>query len=183
MEIEIKVKVENSSALMEELKRNGSLLYEDYQKDSYYTPAHRNFVEVSPVKEWLRVRDSNGKYFINYKKWIYDADGKSNHCNEHETGVVSLEEITKILLALDFKPLITVEKKRSAWKYEDYEISFDDVVDLGSFVEIEYKGKEVRDSKEITDEMIEFLKKHNVGEITRDFKGYPYLLLEQKHLL
>lgn len=183
MEIEIKVKVENKESLVEELKKNGSLLYEDYQKDSYYTPVHRNFVEVSPVKEWLRVRDSNGKYSINYKKWIYDESGKSNHCDEYETSIGSSEEITKILSALDFKLLVTVEKKRSAWKYEDYEISFDDVVDLGSFVEIEYKGKEIDSPKDITDKMIEFLEKNKVGEITRDFKGYPYLLLEQKHLL
>ncbi len=182
MEIEIKVKIERSENLQKLLESEGKLKYTDKQIDEYYTPAHKNFVSVEPVVEWLRLRDSNGKFSINYKHWIAGDDGQTNHCDEHETKIENLEAMRNILKALDFKYLITVNKERRAWDYKDYEISFDRVEGLGDFVEIEYKGSDT-DSKKITDEMMEFLKNLDCGEITRDFRGYPYLLLEKAGLI
>ncbi|MEZ0209003.1 MAG: class IV adenylate cyclase [Candidatus Paceibacterota bacterium] len=183
MEIEIKVQIEDKETLLKELDSNGEALYKDFQKDSYYTPSHRNFIEASPIKEWLRLRDSNGKYSINYKNWAIEADGTSNYCDEHESIIASFEEMEKIFSALNFKPLVVVEKSRSAWRYKEYEVSFDEVTDHGSFVEIEYKGATLTDPKEITDGMMKFLEQWNVGTIRRDFKGYPHLMLEKKNLL
>lgn len=183
MEIEIKVKIENSAKLSELLEREGELKYTDKQVDEYYTPSHRDFVSIDPVSEWLRLRDSNGKFSINYKKWIYGPDGKSNHADEHETKIENIQAARNILKALDFKYLITVNKERSAWNYKDYEISFDKVEGLGDFVEIEYKGSSDADPKQTTDEMMKFLQDLDCGKIERDFRGYPYLLLEKAGLL
>jgi adenylate cyclase class 2 len=181
MEIEIKVQIEKSRTLQAFLRKNAKQLFSNRQKDLYYMPVHRNFVAVSPIEEWFRLRDSNGKYSINYKKWFYEKDGTSNHCDEYETGVVSFGETKKILAALNYKHIITVDKKRTTWVYRDYEISFDDVRGLGTFVEVEYTGKAKKsDAKQIAEDMLSFLKKHNVGFIKRNFKGYPYLLLEKK---
>lgn len=179
MEIEIKVKIEKSEKLSELLNKEGKLKYTDRQIDEYYTPSHKNFVSVDPVAEWLRLRDSNGKFSINYKNWITGPDGKSNHCDEYETKIETIEAMRNILKALNFKYLVTVNKERSAWDYKDYEISFDKVEGLGDFVEIEYKGQEGVDPKEVTDQMMAFLESLDCGEITRDFRGYPYLLLEK----
>ena len=45
-------------------------------------------------------------------------------------------------------------------------------------IEIEYIGKDNKvDPKKITEEMIEFLKKIDCGKITRNYVGYPFLLL------
>jgi adenylate cyclase class 2 len=183
MEIEIKVKIENSEKLAELLQKEGKLKYTDKQIDEYYNPAHKNFVSVDPVVEWLRLRDSNGKFSINYKNWIYGPDGTSNHCDEYETKVENIEALRNILKSLDFTLLVTVHKERSAWDYKDYEISFDKVEGVGDFVEIEYKGKDNVDAKNVTDQMMSFLQSLDCGEITRDFRGYPYLLLEKAGLL
>jgi len=183
MEIEIKARVGKIEPLLEFLKINAELKYEGSQVDKYYTPAHRDFLSVKPVKEWLRLRDSNGKFSIDYKNWIYNSDGKSNHCDEFETKIDSLEKAENILGALDFKYLITVDKFRSAWNYKEYEISIDKVEDLGDFVEIEYIGSNAGDPKEVTDEMILFLTSMQCGELNRDYKGYPFLLLEKYNLI
>ncbi len=183
MEIEIKVKIEKSKKLSDLLNKEGKLKYTDRQIDEYYTPSHRNFVSVDPVVEWLRLRNSKGKFSINYKNWITESDGTSNHCDEYETKIENIESMKNILKALNFKYLISVDKNRSAWDYKDYEISFDMVEGLGDFVEIEYKGKDIANPKEITDQMVTFLQNLECGEITRDFRGYPYLLLEKAGLL
>lgn len=182
MEIEIKVKLENISLLKKFLEQEGDFILSSKQRDEYYTPAYRNFVDISPIEEWLRLRDSNGKFSVNYKKWHYEKDKTSNYADEFETEISDLDEMKKIFAVLDFRPLVTVEKQRSSWNYKDYEISIDSIKELGEFVEIEYTGRDTN-PKEITDQMITFLTNLQCGSIERDFKGYPYLLLETNNLL
>lgn len=177
-EIEIQVNIENSKPLIDFLEKEGEFKSEKHQIDEYFSPAHRNFIGVRPVKEWLRLRDSGGKYSINYKNWYFDDEGKSHHCDEYETKVEDLDQIKKILNVLNFKSIVTVDKLRKIWIYKDYEISVDSVKGLGDFVEIEYIGKEEKvDPKKITKEMINFLKDIGCGKIKRNYVGYPFQLL------
>ena len=178
VEIEIKVNIENSKPLTEFLEKEAEFEEKKHQVDEYFSPAHRNFIGIRPVKEWLRLRDSNGKYSINYKNWHYDDDPeKSSYCDEYETKVEDLDKIKKIFEILNFKLLLKVDKIRKTWIYKDYEIDLDTVKGLGDFVEIEYIGKEEVDPDKITKEMIDFLKKIGCGEIKRNYVGYPFQLL------
>jgi adenylate cyclase class 2 len=160
------------------LKKNAEFKREKHQIDEYFSPTHRNFTEVRPVKEWLRLRNEDGKYSINYKNWHYDDDPqRSSYCDEYETKVEDLGKIKKILEVLDLKPLIKVDKVRKTWIYNNYEIDIDSVKELGDFVEIEYIGKEEVGPKKTTDEMVRFIKKIGCGKIRRDYFGYPFRLL------
>lgn len=175
-EIEIQVRIQHSETLKKFLEQEANFISENRQIDEYFTPAHKNFVAAKPIEEWFRMRDEKGKYTINYKKWIYE-NGISIYADEYETEIGDKETGRKIFIALDFKPLIVVEKTRRKYMYKDYEVAFDTVVGLGSFVEIEYKGEAVIDPKEETGRMIQFLKDHDCGEIERNHSGYPMLLL------
>jgi len=175
-EIEIKVKIENAKPLISFLERNAKFKKEEKQFDEYFTPIHRNFVSIRPVKEWLRLRNENGKYSINYKNWNCNKDGKAYSCDEFETHVEDLDTVKKLFTALDIKPLVKVDKIRKTWNYKNYEISIDTVIGLGVFVEIEFKG-ESSNHKKVTDDMIEFLKKLGVGKIQRDYQGYSFSIL------
>ncbi len=178
IEIEIQVKIENNEALLEFLEKNGEFKYEKRQIDEYFSPAHRNFIGIRPVKEWLRLRDANGTYSINYKDWHYDGTGESNYCDEFETKVENIDQIRKILSVLNFKSIAVVDKLRKVWHYKEYEIAVDSVKNLGDFVEIEYIGTDVKaDPKKIAEEMVDFLKSIGCGEITINYLGYPFLLL------
>jgi adenylate cyclase class 2 len=176
IEIEIQTRVENVAPLLEFLEKNAEKVFEDHQKDEYYTPAHRDFVETRPIEEWLRIRES-GKHSVTYKKWHYNSDGTSNHCDEFETKVDDPDSIRKIFSAIDIKPLITVDKKRQSWNWQDYEVSIDHVEGLGDFVEVEYKGSMKVDPNAKASEMIEFLKTNGVGRVEINYSGYPHMLL------
>lgn len=177
IEIEIQVNIENSKPLLDFLKNNAQFKSEKQQTDEYFSPIHRSFVKVRPVKEWLRLRNSKGSYSINYKNWHYDENKKSTYCDEYETKIENLDKIKKILNILNFKPLITVNKLRKTWVYNNYEINIDSVKDLGDFVEIEYIGKEQAEPVKITEQMINFLKNIGCGKIKRNYLGYPFQLL------
>ncbi len=178
IEIEIQVNVEKPKPLVEFLEKNGNFQSEKHQVDEYFSPAHRDFLGVRPAREWLRLRDADGKYSINYKNWHFDENGKSHHCDEFETKVEDIEQVRKILSALNFKSLVVVDKLRKIWTYKDYEVAIDSVRSLGDFVEIEYIGKNAEiDPKKVTEEMVDFLKKVGCGKITRNYNGYPFLML------
>jgi adenylate cyclase class 2 len=178
IEIEIQVKIEKKENLIDFLRENGDFKSERHQIDEYFSPVHRNFINIRPVKEWLRIRDSQGKYSINYKNWHYDKEGKSDYCDEYESEIKDQEDMKKILLSLNFKSLVKVDKLRKIWTYKDYEISLDSIKGLGDFVEIEYKDKEkIADPKKVTKDMIDFLKDVGCGKIERNYLGYPFQLL------
>ncbi|MCD6550522.1 class IV adenylate cyclase [bacterium] len=177
-EIEIQVNVENIDSLVRFFKENAKLKSKVHQIDEYFSPPHRDFLKKRPVEEWLRLRNSNNKYYITYKRWHYIKNGEGYYCDEYETQVGSLAKLKKILKVLDFKPLVVVDKKRQTWMWKDYKISIDSVKDIGEFVEIEYIGKnKKRKPQEIIKEMINFLKKINCGKIKMNRVGYPFQLL------
>lgn len=177
-EIEIQVKIEKKEKLLEFLKKEGKFVFEKHQIDEYFSPISDDFLKKRPVKNWLRLRNADRKYSINYKNWHFDKSGKSNFCDEYETKVEDLGQMKKILEALKFESIVVVDKIRKIWNYGDYEIAIDSIKNLGDFVEIEYKSnnKDV-DPKKITDVMIEFLKKIGVGKIERNYVGYPFMML------
>lgn len=178
-EIEIQVNIENIEPLLNLLGKDGVFKYENRQIDEYFTPPHKNFVETFPCKEWLRLRNSDGKYSINYKNWYYDENGKSmSYCEERETKIEDIEQIKDIFKFLDFKPLVVVDKIRKVWNYKNYEIAVDKVQGLGDYVEMEYIGQEEEaDPTEVIKEMKNFLKSLNLGKIILNTVGYPYQLL------
>ncbi|MCX6723349.1 MAG: class IV adenylate cyclase [Candidatus Staskawiczbacteria bacterium] len=177
VEIEIQVKIENAKVLADFLNKNAQFKYEDHQVDEYFSPAHCDFTAERPIKEWLRLRDSNGKYSITYKNWYYE-DGRSTHCDEYESSIDDIGQVRKIMEVLNFKNITTVDKIRKSWDYKDYEVSMDSIKGLGDFVEVEYKGdkKDVK-PKKVLAEMTQFLKDAGCGKIERNYVGYPFQFL------
>jgi len=164
------------------LSKNGKQLKKKYQKDEYYVPKHRNFIDKRPVDEWLRLRESKINS-ITYKKWHYDSEGKSNYCDEYETNVNDIVQMRNIFKAVNMELVITVEKDRSSWLIDDYEVSIDQVEGLGQFVEVEYKGEDANvDPKEVTKDMVKFLKAAGCKKIQRNYLGYPFMILYPKEV-
>jgi adenylate cyclase class 2 len=142
IEIEIQVNVENLKPLIKFLKSKAVFQVERHQVDEYFSPIHKDFLGVRPVSEWLRLRNADGQFSINYKNWHHEKDGKGYYCDEFETKIENIEQARKILSALRFRPIVMVDKLRKIYIYKDYEVAIDSVKGLGDFVEIEYIGKD-----------------------------------------
>lgn len=179
-EIEIQVQVEKIQPLLKFLAKNGKQVLKARQIDEYFIPKHRNFLKRKPIVEWLRLRDANAQYFINYKYWHVGRDRKSHHAEEYETKIENLEQMKSIFKILNIKPIVIVDKSRTSYLYKNYEISIDHVKGLGDFIELEYKGRTSRPPREITAEMGHFLKNLGVGKIYKNYVGYPFQLLFPK---
>jgi adenylate cyclase class 2 len=177
-EIEIQVKVENIKPLVEFLKEKGTFKYKNHQIDEYFVPSHRDFTQERPVMEWLRLRDNDGRYEINYKHWLQDEKDAGHFGDEFESEVVNIDQLRKIFAVLDFKSLVVVDKTRQAWEYGDYEICIDRVKGLGEFVEIELKsGLGDKRPSAIVKEMVKFLGELKVGKIEKNNGGYAFMML------
>lgn len=181
-EVELRVQIEHAKTFTRFLEQEAKFLKEEEQLDEYFSPINRSFIAENPVKEWLRLRTENEVSTLTYKLWHYEASGTANYCDEHESQVVLPDEIRAILRGLGFESLITVHKLRTSYLYEKYEISLDTVTDLGSFIEIEWKGKDGNPGH-ILAGMLTFLKGHAVGKVERNEVGYPKLALDRLNSL
>ena len=137
IEIEAKFELLNDKQLIERLEKNSEakLVEEnEIQKDTYFTPNDRNFLDKRPVSEWLRTREEKGKYSITYKNWAKeDGENAKFKCREVETNVDDIEAIKEILEVLKVKELVVVEKTRTSYLYKDIIISIDTVENLRKF--------------------------------------------------
>ncbi|MBI5138564.1 MAG: class IV adenylate cyclase [Candidatus Vogelbacteria bacterium] len=132
----------------------------------------------SKIVEWLRLRQEKSGNSINYKFWHKDKNSVANHCDELETKISDIEPLRRLLSALNFIPRIVVDKVRRSWVYNDWEVSIDSVKNLGTFVELEYKGRMRKpDPDKITQEMREFIANLRLGRVEENQRGYPYMLL------
>ncbi|MHB8904293.1 MAG: class IV adenylate cyclase [Patescibacteria group bacterium] len=183
IEIEIQVNIENSAPLFDFLKSQGVFVHEVHQVDEYFSPVKDDFLAIRPVSRWLRLRQTEKGNSFNYKNWYFNEDGTSNYCDEFETKIEDINSTRKILKALEFKNIVIVDKLRKIWTFKDYEIAVDSIKGLGDFVEIEYIGNDNNiNPKQVTDEMILFLKNLGVGKITRNHVGYPFIMLFPKEV-
>lgn len=140
-EIELKFKVDNIEDIISFLeKSNCKVSNTECQYDTIYVQNLDN-VESTEGSVWLRVRKTDDKIELNYKK----QSAKKMESEEIEFEVSSYEKANAFLKALGFKEWVQVNKKRRYSKYQDYNICIDEVERLGTFVEIELLVNEQND--------------------------------------
>jgi len=136
-EIEIKLKVNSSeyNRLLNLIERNSVNKSNVNQIDTYY-----NLPNKIPNTEWLRIRNEDGKYIFNYKKKI-----DNSHYEKYDVLIDNVNNLNKILSALGIIKLGTINKNRISYLYKSkYVFSFDNVKDIGMFIEIELINKSKR---------------------------------------
>lgn len=146
------------------------------QVDAYYNAPHRDFLESGVISEWLRIRTEDGGGSVNFKRFHPVESATKTHADEYETRVDDVEAVRRLLEALDFRPLVTVEKTREAYRLPAVEVVFDHVVGAGDFVEFEYKG-EANSVADATLRLVGFIDSLGVALGTEVRRGYPHMLL------
>lgn len=140
-EVENKYRVADAPALMAEVRALGGELGEPRrQVDVYYAHPARDFAQTD---EALRIRRVGEEAFVTYKGPKIDAATKTREEIELPLagGASAAGDYGRLLEALGFRPVAEVAKQRRlvaiAWHGRHFEVAFDEVESVGTFVELE----------------------------------------------
>ncbi len=136
-EIEAKFKVDSLEKIRERLEELGAeFVAEQSQEDILFDNADGTLAKAdSCIRLRKLTTDNNTKFILTYKGAKEKSDFKKRR--ELETEISNVESVRDIFHALGYNKKITVEKKRSVWKYGGCEVALDRLKLLGDFVEIE----------------------------------------------
>ena len=109
------------------------------QCDRYFNHPARDF---GTSNEAFRVRTSGDRHFVTYKGPLLDSRTKTRREIEIPLeGIDAGEQFGEMLQLLGFRPVRSVQKRRTKyplrWQGREFEVAVDEVAELGTFVEIE----------------------------------------------
>lgn len=137
VEIEAKLKVDSLAEIADRLVREGAQFVAEQQQTDNYFDGTGHFLRKAD--RGLRLRSEltgqNERILLTYKGKREKHKFKKRE--EIEVEVSDAASAEKIILAIGFEKIVTVEKKRAVWKLNGCEVCLDEVALLGQFVEIE----------------------------------------------
>lgn len=168
LELKIKASEREQDRVLDLIKNNSLLLKDEDQEAIYYKTNYRDM-----INEWLRIRKEDNNYVLNYKR------KEDNKIKEYNVTIDNIDNLKTIFKFLDLKETSIVSKHRVSYLYKDkYEFSFDDVDNLGTYIEIELKKYEYDFDKEL-DLLMNLINELNIDINKIELKRYPELI-EQK---
>lgn len=181
IEIEIKLEIEKSkyNELLFLFEKENIEYKTKKQHDIYFSPENPKFFGGDIDDECVRIRIQKDKYILCYKKIFFGKTEEDTHIIEYETEVSNLEATINILKGLRIYKVCDLIKIRKTYVYKDiFEISLDEVDNLGYFIEIEIYDKNI-EIKEANKKLLEFIKEMNLDITKRNLKGYSYLMYDK----
>lgn len=181
-EVEVKVKIEafQINNIRKKLLALGAVLEEKIKEsDSYFTAPHRDFIKT---KECLRVRETSGYLELTYKGPTTSSMDNRKQFWKSEINIPlrsSKKEVELLLESLNFTKVVEVVKNRERFILGRQKITFDNIKNLGWFLEIENIITNEQEREKALDENINLLKE--LGLNKKDIITEPYrdLVLQQ----
>lgn len=118
--------------------------------DVYFYDPKREDLKPLPdgrLKNCFRLRKKDDKFFMAYKLDHFDEQGVWVYSDEHEVEISDFDTTVEILKHLGLEILVEIENEKHTYLTDKYEIVFEDVKNLGLFLEVEALG--VSDSDDI----------------------------------
>ncbi len=181
-EIEIKLSVDDIEGVIKKLEALGCVISPPvFQKDINFI--HKDDVNwfkesINTQYSYPRIRVEDEKIILTNKKPV---TGEMD-CLEYELVVDSIDQARGFISLFDYIEGVAVVKKRRKTHYKNYEITVDEVEDLGSFIEIEIVVEHEADPVQIQNEMFDFAKQNFGLEKNEDvMKGYDIMVYHKKN--
>jgi len=176
IEVEVKARIDSFEEMEKRLKDLGAVKTKDeFQEDIYFASPIVDFAETD---EALRIRTTNNDTFITYKGPKLNEKAKTR--KEVEMTIESAAKASDIFTEIGFTPARTVRKSRQYYRYENFEISLDDVEGLPPYMEIEIA---LSDSEDYTEAQSKIFQLFEKLKITDGFERTSYMeLLENLNL-
>lgn len=144
-------------------------LAEKHQIDTVFLLPEQINSPIVPGSKIMRVRDvrdsKSGKLVNSLMTLKVERETKLAS-DEYEFVVSDGVEARRMLMAMGWQEIVTVDKLRAESKFGNYNICIDEVASLGLFIELEVMANNRVDVAKIQSEMKEFLQALNLtGEI------------------
>ena len=109
----------------------------------YFDPLRQNLKlnDSNKLMECCRLRTMNGRHYVTYKVDIYEQK-QWKYSEEFETEVCDIQKMEKIFISLGLESLVTIHNVKHIFAHHQFEISLEEVKNLGSFLEIEYQSND-----------------------------------------
>ncbi len=177
-EVEIRVVLKNREKAEKVIKKEAELKEEIRQVDSYFVPEGKDFFEVDPTKEYLRVREDETSNEIGYHLCHFDKDGSLSYTEEWETEIGDAETMKELFEKIGMVKKVVVDKRRKVFEYNGLELVLDHIEGLGHFLEVEAKdvGGSVKEKRKKCFDVLEDM---GLKWKPAPDMGYPDMLLEE----
>jgi len=185
IEVEAKFSVSKKEfdTILFSVAKVGKEISSSEQIDEYFNSPVEDYMEAKKPYKWLSLRKRSNKVILNYKHFFPETAENFTHCEEFETKVDDFEKFRKFLLEIGHKSLVVVNKSRRTFQInDDFEIAFDNISELGTFIEVEAL-KDFGGVDKTREKLFEFSKELGLGKTNIVNEGYPFLLMKQKGLL
>ncbi|MGC8557496.1 MAG: class IV adenylate cyclase [Nitrososphaeria archaeon] len=150
MEREVKLRIDDYSSLVHELKRLGAELKSRRHQVDYYLDFQDNRLKNSGNS--LRIRQEGHNCYITFKGKLINDEVKSRE--ELETNVGDCKVVFEILNRLGITNKIIVKKERESYALNDIIVEIDRVEGLGNFIEIEIADtRQLQNAKKLVNDL------------------------------
>lgn len=178
IEVEIQAFIKNPGKIEERLNEVGRFVKERKQIDKYYVLPQRDFFMKNMPDEYLRIRFEEDKNHLNYSFLHFGDEGWLRNTDEYEVLVDKPEVVEEIFEKINLIQKVVVRKTRKYFDCGDFEVTLDNVEDLGDFMEVEAK-KDFGGVDKTRRACEEFLKDLNVEYEVQKEMGYPRMLYKK----
>ncbi len=174
-EVEVQVIIKKPVEVERTLRKVGCYIKTRKQVDKYFVPPHNNFFSENPINEYLRIRYEKGGDHLSYSLVRRDKNGQKMSTDEYETLVEDPKIVEEIFTKVGLIHKLTVTKTRKYFNCGDFEVTLDQVNQLGDFMEVEAK-KDLGGIKKTKQACWDFIKKLGVEYEFRTVMGYARML-------
>lgn len=179
IELEVKLKVDLKTFQSTKKKVSEIAKIKDIQNhyDIYYSKDEIKKGDL-PLS-WISIRKRENKNTLAIKKYNTETVVNREYCDEYEIELNKPDVLELAFEELGVLKIAQVKKRREKYIFNNIlEISFDEVSDLGFFIEIEALEK-INSLKKTRDEILKFIKFVEIKDYTIVTKGYPLLVIEK----
>lgn len=149
----------------------------------YFDPLRKDLQpdETGRLLRSFRLREKDGKCSIAYKIDNFDTNGTWIYSDEFETSFGDMKTGEEIVRHLGLEELVRIDNTKHTFQTAEYEIVFEEVANLGLFLEVELL-KQVEDSEiAVAKQKIqEFINSLGLKVSSELNAGKPELMLRKK---
>lgn len=120
---------------------NATQKYQTRQVDEYF-----KFEKDETRQLVIRIRKKKGKEVLTFKGKTVASEDIA--WPEWECEIENGHQLKALLLSNGLVPVVTIDKERTSYELDGYEINVDEIVDLGTFVEVEIQAEDHEDAKQ-----------------------------------